>query len=209
MNGQIIEVLDMRLRQVPSKNVGLCYGCHLYENNLPGCSRANNAAVAAGLGRCTNDTNPTVYVKVEDPVLLTEDPDHGDPSVSLTHKPVHGGYPEGPRMPLASDGAKLAGQGARRAALSAENANPGWQQSAYERLERFAAARKAQGVLNLTSEQVRKDAEAGDLPVPPDKRAWGAVMMRASRAGLLVKNGWVNAEDPKVHANPVSLWTIA
>jgi len=58
----------------------------------------------------------------------------------------------------------------------------------------------------LTSEMARFYAAEHGLPRPPDGRAWGAVMLKAARAGKCKKIGWTTATDPKVHCNPVSLW---
>jgi hypothetical protein len=58
----------------------------------------------------------------------------------------------------------------------------------------------------FTSEMARFYAEEQGLPKPPDKRAWGAVMLGAARTKKCKKIGWTTASDPKVHCNPVSLW---
>lgn len=57
----------------------------------------------------------------------------------------------------------------------------------------------------FTVEQVRMRV-AGILPDPPTSRAWGAVVLRAARAGIIAKNGHAEAEDPAVHCNMVTLW---
>lgn len=87
-------------RMIVLKQVGDHHGCR-------GCIGST------GIGEdrcfslpCCNIPGAGVWVEGGPlPVQLTEDPDHGDPAVpdALAHKPVHGGYPEGPRMPLASD----------------------------------------------------------------------------------------------------------
>lgn len=57
----------------------------------------------------------------------------------------------------------------------------------------------------FTVEQVRM-AVAGKLPDPPTSRAWGSVVLRAARAGVVVRSGHTEAEDPAVHCNLVTLW---
>lgn len=194
------------LNKAPGSGCTGCIGHSVSEGGDGSCMDLPHCGLAGP------DAGVWQYKEPRPGTLLTEDPDHGDPEVMLPadnrSRPTHGGYPEGPAMPLASEGARQAVRGANRAAAAADSAAPGWQQQAFDALSLFAAARKQQGVTNLTSEAVRVYAEARGLPAPPDKRAWGAVMMRGKREGLLVKAGWITAEDPKVHANPVSLWSI-
>ncbi len=96
---------------------------------------------------------------------------------------------------------QLRDDGMARAADHAEVVEPGWNELALEYVRVYAKANR-----QLRGEMVRIYAENRGFPLPPDKRAWGAVMMRAAKAGLITKLGWTTAVDPKVHKNPVSLW---
>lgn len=100
----------------------------------------------------------------------------------------------------------LAEQGAQLAADHADAVIEDWQDRAFYLLTEFCR-HHAYGA-QLTSERIRQYAEKQGLPNPPDKRAWGAIMLKAARKNLIRKIGWTTANDPKVHNNPVSLWTV-
>lgn len=58
------------------------------------------------------------------------------------------------------------------------------------------------------TEDVRVYAEQSGLPEPPTKRAWGAVVLRVARAGLISKNGHTTVNNPKAHHAFVALWKV-
>ena len=87
-----------------------------------------------------------------------------------------------------------------RAVEHADAVQPSWSDHAYAFLIAYLRAHAS-----FTTEQVR-DAAAGTIPEPPSRRAWGSVTLRAVRAGLIIRKGYVNAHDPKVHCNVVTLW---
>lgn len=90
--------------------------------------------------------------------------------------------------------------GIHRATAHADRVNPKWSDDAYAFLERHARTSPL-----FTTEDVRA-ASAGEVPDPPDSRAWGGVVLRAVRAGLLELDGYMTARDPKVHCNVVKRW---
>jgi len=100
----------------------------------------------------------------------------------------------------------LRDKGIERAINHADRVHFNWSDRAFESLKTVAKT-LGKGEC-ITSEYVRAHAEFHGLQTPPDKRAWGAVMLKAARAKLIVKKGWTTATDPKVHCNPVSLWEI-
>lgn len=101
-------------------------------------------------------------------------------------------------------GRLLAREGAKRAADHADLVHPSWQDRAFGYLLEYLAAYPSR--CEITCESVRKHAEAKGFAAPPDKRAWGHIMLRGRRAGVLKRLGWTTADDPKVHCNPISLW---
>lgn len=94
-------------------------------------------------------------------------------------------------------------EGIRRSSDHAEAVDPGWKDTAYGMLEEFCKARR--GCL-FTSEDVRRWCELRgfDTPVP---KAWGHVMLRAARAGLIVKHGFTVAKQR--HGSPCPQWKPA
>jgi hypothetical protein len=98
-------------------------------------------------------------------------------------------------------------RGIERAVEHADAVETGWSDVAYAHLQVFLL--KLPTGAKVTGEQIREHAEKEGLRIPPDKRAWGAVMMKACRAGLIRKVGWTTATDPKTHCNPISSWVRA
>ena len=96
----------------------------------------------------------------------------------------------------------LAVQGMEAAADHAERENEGWNQMAFEAFVRYVAAVKEP----FMTEEVRWYAEALGVPEPPDNRAWGAVAMRAKRAGLIVSTGYAPQKSVNTHRSPKTLW---
>lgn len=90
--------------------------------------------------------------------------------------------------------------GIDRAVAHAEAALRNWAETAYNFLVEFARQNPS-----FTTEDVRQEAGAA-VPTPPDKRAWGGVMQRAARAGIVVAAGFVTAKSPKVHCQNIRLW---
>lgn len=95
----------------------------------------------------------------------------------------------------------LRDQGIARAASSADRADADWSARALEILRDYARANQ-----HFTAELVRQRAALSGLKDPPDRRAWGSVMLTASRRGWIKADGYIKATDPKVHCNMVTLW---
>ena len=90
--------------------------------------------------------------------------------------------------------------GIAQAAEHADEVSPRWTDRAYDALVAHAKQHTF-----FTVEQVRM-AVAGKLPDPPTSRAWGSVVVRAKRAGIIAHAGHTEATDPAVHCNLVTLW---
>lgn len=91
--------------------------------------------------------------------------------------------------------------GIQRSIDHATKLDPQWRAAALAHLRAYALANAY-----VMCEAVRAVAEAAGLPPPPDKRAWGQIMVDGKRAKLVTKLGFVQATDPKVHCNPVGYW---
>jgi len=86
-----------------------------------------------------------------------------------------------------------------RAAAHADRVTPGWRRRAINFVYRYARTHH-----QFRAEQVRAEAEARGLPLPPDRRAWGGIMRWAERMGMIVavkKEGGIAA-----HGSDVTLW---
>ena len=59
----------------------------------------------------------------------------------------------------------------------------------------------------FTADTVHIAAANVGMPTPPDPRAWGPVMMKARRVGIIVKTGkYVPSERPACHRRPIPVY---
>lgn len=93
-----------------------------------------------------------------------------------------------------------ADEGMRRSLERAERETPDWGDLAYRFLEGYARAHERFAGWMV----VKAAANLGDFPTPPNAKAWGAVIQRAARAGVIERVGI--AKDPNRHGNPIPLW---
>lgn len=96
---------------------------------------------------------------------------------------------------------ELRDEGMQRAVDHADRVEPNWSNVAEGWVRIYAMDH-----LEFMCEEVRRFAESKGISKPPDKRAWGAVMMRCAKLGIVEKVGLGYAKDPKVHMNPASVW---
>lgn len=108
------------------------------------------------------------------------------------------------RRPEPPTGAQLAERGAAAAARSAERVHPGWGELAYETLVAFARSRD-----RFMVEDLRAHATEAGLPPPPDSRAWGLVVRRAMRAGIIRRIGYEPGRNPACHGRPTAVWSAS
>lgn len=97
-----------------------------------------------------------------------------------------------PRPDLSSAQVR-AENGMRQAVDHANRASPGWAAQAYNFLRQYALSHE-----RYTSEDI-SDAAAADPLFPPttDRRAWGAIVQKAARNGIHVRDGFA----PRRHGN--------
>lgn len=89
--------------------------------------------------------------------------------------------------------------GHKMAEIAGSNAGEDWVEMAVEAIEDYAHSHE-----KFTTEQVR--AAYPDMPQPPDKRAWGAAVKAARKAGHIEPHGWVRADSRTVHGMVVTMW---
>lgn len=109
--------------------------------------------------------------------------------------------PSRPRRSRSDEGRKLRDAGIQTAADHADAVEDRWTDRAFAELCRIGPR-----LTQFTSGDVRKIAHAEGLPLPPDPRSWGAVMVRARRAKLVRFLAYVPDPDPKSHRCPTSLY---
>jgi hypothetical protein len=91
--------------------------------------------------------------------------------------------------------------GAERAAEHAERVEPGWNDTALNYVRVFALCHG-----EFQTEDVREYAEDCGFDPPPDKRAWGSVALRAKRAGIIERVGYISTSRGPSHACPRAIW---
>lgn len=101
-------------------------------------------------------------------------------------------------------GASLMDVGAERAARKADRVNGNWSERALSRFVEFSLS-----CGKFTTEDVWLEAEKEGFPPPPDRRAWGAVALRAKRSGKVRHTGYRHSRVAHSHTRPVSVWEAA
>lgn len=97
-------------------------------------------------------------------------------------------------------GKDLMEAGIDQAVSHADAVSPAWSDTAYAFLLEYAATER-----EFMAEDVRA-AAAGKVAQPPSLRAWGGVMLRAAKAGLITKIGFRSVSNPKAHCATGGVW---
>jgi hypothetical protein len=78
----------------------------------------------------------------------------------------------------------------------------GWSDQAYNFLLHYIKNHKEFMVEDL------REASQGTVPVPPSTRAWGGIVVKASKAGVIKRKGFKNVKNVKAHCTPATLWEV-
>lgn len=104
----------------------------------------------------------------------------------------------------ADAGAKLRDAGMQRAIDHADRVHGGtWAENAYSLLLSYASGRS-----EFLAEDYRAAAIAAGLPTPPDLRAFGAVMVRAARSGVIRRIGFGTVKNKRAHRSICTIWGV-
>ncbi len=90
-------------------------------------------------------------------------------------------------------------EGHAAAQKAADHAGPDFKTAAAEAFREYARRH-----IFFTTEDVR--LANPDLPTPPDKRAWGAIALRAKRDGIIDFECWDRAVSKNVHGSVIAKW---
>lgn len=94
--------------------------------------------------------------------------------------------------------------GADPISAAIKDAGPGWHGDAYLLLLEYMRENPL-----FKTEDVRVFAHGSrNLPAPPDLRAWGTVVQRAIREGLIKKVGHGASKNRTAHCRPVMVWQV-
>lgn len=78
-----------------------------------------------------------------------------------------------------------------------------WSSRAYALLETYIQRHRGERFL---AEDVRIWAASHGLTEPPHNRAWGGVIARAAKTGVITFLGYEKTKNPKAHRTPAALW---
>lgn len=95
--------------------------------------------------------------------------------------------------------AELRDKGIKKSAEHAEHVRHGWQSDAVAAIHAYPGK-------EFQSDKLRAFAYANGLDLPPSNRAWGAVMQRAVKEGLVEFVRYAPSTSPKQHRCPTSVW---
>ena len=107
------------------------------------------------------------------------------------------------QLEMTFSGQELARSGAKLALNHAEAIHENWGAEACDYLEIFIRVHPGR---EFMAEEVREYATKRGLPPAPHLRAWGAVMQRAQKAGIIRWCGNRQVKNRKAHSATASLW---
>lgn len=96
----------------------------------------------------------------------------------------------------------LRNEGIQQAVDHADDFAPDWSVKAYELLKKFLNNH----VGPFMAEEVRSYAEMIQFPSPPSQRAWGGIIARAAREGLIEGRGYAPVRNVNAHRTPARVW---
>ena len=100
-------------------------------------------------------------------------------------------------------GEELRDIGMVQAETHADEVHPKWSDLAYKFLEHYV------GIKGMREGFLTEDIRFASIyivPEPPSKRAWGGVVVRAVKNGIIHKVGYRNVTNEKAHCTPATLW---
>jgi hypothetical protein len=93
-------------------------------------------------------------------------------------------------------------KGINKALTHAEQECEGWGEKAYDLIKQYLSEVST----SFMAEEIRSYAAMYDFPLPPHARAWGAVIVRAAKEGLIKKVGYGQVMNRKAHMANASVW---
>lgn len=98
-------------------------------------------------------------------------------------------------------GEELRNHGIQQSVDHANEKEENWSDMAFEHFKKYA-----QYHLTFMTEDVREYANGLGFPIPPSKRAWGAVVLRAKKEKIIKHAGFGQVKNPKAHRANASIW---
>ena len=99
-------------------------------------------------------------------------------------------------------GAELRDIGIKKAVDHAEVKNENWSDVAYDFLKKYITGKR-----EFMAEDFRYAAE-GIVPEPPSLRAYGGIISRAAKDGLIFRIGYSQVKNPRAHMANAAVWRV-
>jgi hypothetical protein len=96
----------------------------------------------------------------------------------------------------------LRDKGIQQAINHADQVKPLWSEQAYNCLLNYIRYND-----EFMTEDVR-EASKHQLSEPPSARAWGGIIVKAVKCGLIYRKGFKNVSNVKAHCTPATLWAV-
>lgn len=109
-------------------------------------------------------------------------------------------------MKTDKSGRDLARDGMATAEEHANLVHEDWSFQAATKLTEFLSERDVGD--KFMAEDFRTWATEQGLPRPPSNRAFGSVIAKAARAGMIAKAGYRAVKNPLAHCTPATLWEV-
>ena len=97
-------------------------------------------------------------------------------------------------------GQQLRDKGISQAVNHADQQSENWSHYAYQFLLSYIKQNR-----EFMTEDVRA-ASVGIVDEPPSSRAWGGIIVRAVKSGLIRRLGFRSVSNAKAHCTPASVW---
>ena len=103
---------------------------------------------------------------------------------------------------MINEGSQLRDKGIKQAIDNADNTHEKWSEKAYKFLVNYIKSQD-----EFMTEDLRLASEK-EIPKPPSNRAWGGIILRAVRAGLITRDRFSNVKNVKAHKTPATVWRV-
>ena len=103
---------------------------------------------------------------------------------------------------MINNGAELRDKGIKQAISNANDTHDKWSDKAYKFLTGYIKSQH-----EFMTEDLRMASEK-EIPKPPSNRAWGGIILRAVRAGLITRDRFSNVKNVKAHKTPATVWRV-
>ena len=103
---------------------------------------------------------------------------------------------------MTNNGSQLRDKGIKQAVNHANNKHDKWSDKAYKFLLSYIKSQH-----EFMTEDLREASEK-KIPKPPSNRAWGGIILRAVRAGLITRDRFSNVKNVKAHKTPATVWRV-